>query len=154
MKVAEDCEEICLLPHLFLRRKQMVIVDFIFALFFAIIALIILMTAIGWRRPVSPMSDAIFLFILFLLLIWAGGIWITPFGPALVGGYWLPFFFMAVIFILLLAAVVPEEVRRAERKGQEQLETEEVAATVFGIFFWILVIFLIAAIIARYVWFR
>ena len=37
----------------------------------------------------------IWLFLLLFLGTWAGGVWLSPFGPSFYGVYWIPFIVMA-----------------------------------------------------------
>lgn len=96
---------------------------------------------------------AIWTFVLVLFLAsWAGGLWISPFGPVLFGVSWLPFIFVAVIFGLLLAAVPPERPPRTPGEAFVQAEEKRAARQAFDVFFWILLIVLLLAVISGYYW--
>ncbi len=41
-------------------------------------------------------------FLIILLAAWAGGLWLTPFGPLFMGAHWLPVVIVAVLTALLL----------------------------------------------------
>jgi hypothetical protein len=132
--------------------------DFLFALVVAILAGSMLAGALGWKRRIFGGSGRtiLFLFIMFLLAIWAGGIWIAPFGPLLWGAYWAPFLAAALFVTLVLAAVISSHPHRPRnrREAIQQAETKQSIAVAFGLFFWLLLALLIASIIIRYVWFK
>lgn len=108
-----------------------------------------------------------FLLILFLAGL-AGRFWITPAGPVVWGFAWLPLIFWVFIIALLIGAATPtedEEVDPArdqerivsrtdatrsarDRRIAEDRAESAGALAVFGIFFWILLLLLIIAIIA------
>ncbi len=125
--------------------------DLIFAFFFALVFLFLLQMV--FRRKVPwPM---IFVFIFFLFFIWAAGTWITPFGPRVWHGFWLPFFIAGLIFTLLLAAILPP--RPSSRKTIELPVKDDPHAQergegplIAGIFFWIVLFMMILAVIFRY----
>jgi hypothetical protein len=129
-------------------------IEFLFAVLIATI-FAGLLTALA-RRPESvPASEQtaavaagsifVFLFVVFLLVTWAGGLWVTPFGPTLWGVAWLPLVIVALLAALLLIAAAPERYRFPTRPAGR--EAAGVAAVVgFGIFFWILAILLLAVI--------
>ena len=136
-------------------------IDFLYALFVAILLAAVLIGLLGWRRPASSSApaDILFLFVILFLLVWAGGIWIEPFGPAMWGGYWLPFVAVGVIALLLLAAAGSSGRHRVRRYDTSEVEPARVAeeeagravAVAFGAFFWFLLLALTAAIAAHYV---
>lgn len=129
----------------------MVLIDLLFAFFFALLLAAIFGLAFRSRGP----WGSIWLFFLILFLAtWAGGVWMTPIGAPVWGAYWVPFLFVAVIFALILSAAavaVPEEETTVETVDEQRLEQEERATTAtLGIFFWVLMVVLIIAIIASY----
>jgi hypothetical protein len=128
----------------------MVFPDILFA--FVIGLLFTVIFAIGFGRR-GPWSSIPVFFLLVFLAAWVGGAWAAPVGPPLWGGYWLPFAFMGLLIALILVAAAPAprstveiEEPAAERKEERQAETA------IEIFFWILLITMILAIITRYVW--
>lgn len=130
-------------------------IDLFFALIVAIIAVLVLSMALGWERPSreGPAAGLLFLFIILFLFIWAGGVWVTPFGPPMWGSYFLTFLFVGIIIVLLLAAAAPPRRRRVmtPNEARQEAEAEEAAAAAFGVFFWILLIVLIVALIVSYI---
>lgn len=96
--------------------------------------------AIGW----------IFLLVIFLAT-WAGGVWIEPFGPPIFGVYWMPFLFFGLLITFILAAATPRRTPRTRTEAIEQARAEEEMAEVFNVFFWIMIIGLVVAIIFAYI---
>jgi hypothetical protein len=86
------------------------------------------------------------LFVILFLATWAGGLWMAPFGPAFRNVYWVPFTLIAVLVAILLAAVLPPE----PHSNAEAVEREHEIQAGLGIFFWVLVLALAAAVVARY----
>lgn len=108
----------------------------------------------AWRHPRKPelWPTALFLFLVLFLAAWAGGVWVRPSGPRLLGVAFIPFFLAGgVVALLLLAAATPT--RRPRNAEEEQERAEEAAAVgvAFGIFFWALLLSLVAVIAIRYV---
>jgi len=84
---------------------------------------------------------------------WAGGIWLTPFGPSIWGTYWLPFLIVGLIFALFLAAIPPsrEEESTVELVNQEkEMAKRRKAFLALSIFLWVFLGLLAAVIIIRY----
>jgi hypothetical protein len=138
----------------------MFLIDLLFAFVIALLLSALLVGAAGWRHPRNPDTGAaaLFLFFIFLALIWAGGTWSAPYGPTLWGAYWLPFLmiglFLGIIILAIgTAAMPPDSGRISEGAVPEQTDAEaaaEGAAVVFGVFFWILLLGAVAAIIVAY----
>ncbi|MFO7462127.1 MAG: hypothetical protein R6X07_16035 [Desulfatiglandales bacterium] len=129
----------------------MFFIHLFYALFFAL-----LLTAAFFAlfRTKGPWSSIVLFFLVIFLASWAGGAWLTPFGPGLWGISFLPFLLVGLIFALLLAASAPSE---REESTVELVDPEEsrrkraTAATALGLFFWVLVGALLVIIIARYI---
>ena len=129
----------------------MFFVELLFALFTALILSVIF--AVGFRKT-GPWENIFIFFVLIFLISWAGGVWLTPMGPSLWSGYWLPFLLAGVIAALLLAAVPLGRRREStvELVDVKREEKEEKAARrVMGAFFWILILALVAILIFRYI---
>ncbi len=128
----------------------MILIDFLFALFFALVIGGLFAAAFRTRGP----WDSLLLFLLVILLFtWAGGAWITPFGPVLWGGYWLPFLVIALIITVLLAAAAPVNAKeeRLERSVEPTERVEEsIVVGAVSFFFWIFIFFLILALLFAY----
>lgn len=141
----------------------MLIGDIIAAFVIASLFIFILTTFFG--REEIPRdgsgSGKLFIFLLFFLGIWAGGLW-APFGPTIYDVHWISFAFSGFLLFLLLAAFIPPRAPRqpleesvtpteAMREEQKRFEEEDQAvSTAFSSFFWILMIFLITSIILGY----
>lgn len=99
----------------------------------------------------GPWASLPIFFLLIFLAAWAGGVWITPIGPSVVGVYWLPFLVVAVLFAFLLAAVTPPE-RPPQSRLEAWEQARDMAATALAVetFFWLLLISLVIVILLRY----
>jgi hypothetical protein len=125
---------------------------FVELLFAFIIALFLTVIFAGFRRS-GPWASLFIFFLLVFLASWAGGLWMAPVGPRLWGAYWVPFLLVGLIFALLLAAMPPD--RHSESsvelvEPKKAKKEQERLTTALGVFFWVLVIVLILAILARY----
>jgi hypothetical protein len=87
-------------------------------------------------------------FIVLFLIVWAADVWITPIGPFWAGIYWFPPLAVGLLIALLLAASTPTA---SNQEFREQPETpkvkEESASIALGMFFWIVLVLLIAAVV-------
>jgi hypothetical protein len=129
----------------------MVFVDFVFSLTFTLLFVVLFAILFQYR---GPWNSVLWFFVVVLLATWAGGVWLTPVGPAVGGFYWMPFLMAGLIVSLLLAAatipakeestveLVDEKARRRQRWA---------VGTALGIFFWVLMLLLAGAIFLRYV---
>ena len=132
----------------------MFFVDFTFAFLFALLLASVLTALFGSRgvQRAGGWPVFFFLFVLLLMMTWAGGAWVAPFGPMFWGGYWLPFLAVGFVIALLIAAMMPAaRAPRTEREAVDQPGAEEATALVLGAFFWILLIVMIIAVVVRYV---
>jgi hypothetical protein len=131
--------------------------EFFLALIFAAFIALLLAAALGRgaRRGGGWQALAMLILLLFLA-IWAGGVYMAPLGPALMGVSWLPFLAMAVFLALLIAALLPpsgQETPAAEgNAAREAPAPASAAVAIVGVFFWILVAALVVAIVAHYIW--
>lgn len=133
----------------------MLVAELAIALFIAIVLAALFVFAFGWGRSDTDQGWPALLF--FFLIVWMGawalGPWVTPFGPLFWGVPVLTFFFIALLFALVLAAAVPARSRRPYPAGGPSRVDEEAraAALGFGVFFWVLLLVLLVALVARYV---
>ncbi|MDF0651564.1 MAG: hypothetical protein P0121_08875 [Nitrospira sp.] len=110
-----------------------------------------LIPLVGGRRDVNVWP----VLVLFFLAIWAGGLWLTPIGPSTIGVYWMPFLFVA-IFIALFWIAAPPPPKRTNRAGEptttSAMQENDPAVTTadLGVLFWILLVALAIAALARY----
>lgn len=123
--------------------------DILFVFILALLFTLLVTGPFRWRysRAEGVWPAAAFLFLVFLAVIWAAGVWSVPYGPALWNVYWLPFvlagLFLALIILAISAAVRPPPTVETER-------AEAGLAALFGAFFWILILGSIAAIAIGY----
>ncbi len=87
------------------------------------------------------------------LLIWAGGLWLIPFWFDVVGHYWLSLPAVAVMLALFWVGNVPHSSTRvhAQTDGSTQEgQDTPTSMTGLGFLFWVFLIGLTVAAIARY----
>lgn len=145
----------------------MILIDFVFAFLIAMLLAVVMVPLLGWRHPrtADAATGLLFLFLLMLAVVWAGGVWSPRYGPMLWGGYWLPFLVVGVIAALIILAIgaanetppppspdappgTPERLVAEENRRKSKLAGG--AAAVFGLFFWILLIAAAVAVVVRY----
>ncbi|HEY9176434.1 MAG TPA: hypothetical protein VIN07_02025 [Flavipsychrobacter sp.] len=108
------------------------------------------------RRVPGPGRGMLYLFLIILLFSWAGGAWIHPADSSLT---WAGYAVVAFLVILLLGALLPRLPKGTSPRGSittrvtsqdlEQREEEAEALDVtFGLFFWLLLLALLATGIA------
>ncbi len=131
----------------------MFFLDFLVALVIALVLSLILTGIFGWRRRENDAfaGSLLFVFFMFFLFAWAGGVWLTPFGPAMWGGHWAAFLLVPLFIALLLGALIPPTKPRSRREAAVQAEETAAADTALGAFFWILIIGLAISILVHYV---
>jgi Ca2+/Na+ antiporter len=133
----------------------------IIELFAALTVALILSALFALTTRKRGMRKGLFwLFLILFLATWAGGVWVKPFGPILWGIHWLSFLLVGAVVALILA--VAQSSSRTKPQGRqetieilermkEERELEQVAWVTLTIFFWVLVLALLSAIIFRYV---
>jgi uncharacterized membrane protein YiaA len=127
----------------------MFIIDLLFALVIAVVLTSIFGTAL---LKASWGSFLVAFFLILLFGTWAIGIWITPFGPVLWGGYWLTFLIIGLFIAVLLAAFTPPlNSINKETNIEEGNNVEEVRWSALNIYFWILIIGLFIMILSWYI---
>jgi hypothetical protein len=104
----------------------------------------------GYRKRGG--SGILLFFLILFVGTWGIGVWITPMGPALYGGYWLSFLLVGIVIALLMAAIpgYSEESQR-EMPVEDNGVTERKSVYAFNIFFWVLLVFLLVGIMAYYI---
>jgi hypothetical protein len=99
----------------------------------------------------TPLGSFWLLLLFVFLLTWAGGTWLVPFGPTLFEVTWLPFLVAGIFITIILAATVPNA--PPQPTTVEEVREEQAAESALGgltIFFWVTLLFSIAAIILAY----
>lgn len=129
-------------------------VDLLFVLVVAMLLTFLFSAAFSWTGPWPGFA---WFFVLILLTSWAAGLWVRPFGPPLFGVFWMPYLVFGLIAALLVAAASPPEGARrrpgsAPRPPSERDEdvAAEGAAVAVGLFFWLLVLVLVTAVVIGY----
>ena len=125
---------------------------FLLDLLFAIVTALLLTGLFGMLFRRMTVGEGLLLFFVILFLAtWAGGVWIAPIGPLLFDVSWLSFLLVGLFVVLLLTILIPPARPRSvvhETPGQVQAEAE--AAIVMDVFFWVLIIGLLAVIVIAY----
>jgi hypothetical protein len=114
--------------------------------------------AYAWAsRSQRQRTGFLWFFLMVLAATWAGGVWLTAFGPAWHGVHWLPFVAAGVVFGLLLVAVVPQRPPHGRHETIEKLEEmarvkqmEAMTYVTLGTVFWVVLALLLLAVTARY----
>lgn len=114
----------------------------------AVALLLTAVFAVGLRSRGLWRTWLIF-FGLVLLAAWAGGVWIPPIGPPMLGVYWMPFLFVGLIIALLWAVTSRSPTAPGERPPRAEMEEE--VDTTFSVFVWILMAGLAIAVLLAYV---
>jgi MFS family permease len=125
--------------------SEMIFVEMLFALAIALLFTVIF-TGLS-RRARSKRRLTIFFSVIFFAA-WAGGVWIAPVGPTLLGVYWLSFFIAGLIFALVMEAISalsPPAQSSDTKKREEDIEVE------MGIFFWVLFFAFVVLIVVGYI---
>jgi hypothetical protein len=132
----------------------MILLELLFALLVALFlgGLFALAARKGGRR-----TGFSWVFLILFLATWAGGVWAKPFGPSLWGVSWLPFVLAGLIFFLIMAVLAPKQPPRDRYETIEMLDRIEREKKLdhftyisLSVFFWILLLILLTAIIIRY----
>ena len=87
----------------------MFIAELLFALFFGLIIVGIISTALGTK---GPWDNFLWFFLVVGLFAWVGGVWLRPFGPAWMGIGWFPMIFVGFMVAMLLTAASPRNPRK------------------------------------------
>ncbi len=133
-------------------------IDLFFASIIAFVFSILLTVVLGWRRPGASgiWPSVFFLFMLLFFGVWAGGIWLIPFGPKMLDIYFLPFLVSALAFSLIIIALIPPPKRTDETIKLVRTDTENKSDSnktrrLWGVFFWFLLAGLLIVIVLKYV---
>jgi hypothetical protein len=113
-----------------------------------------LLVLAAWKRG-QRTGFSLVLLILFLAT-WAGGVWAKPFGPSLWGVSWLPFILAGLMIVLILVVSAPKQPPKDRYETIEMLDRIEREKKLdhftylsLSLFFWILLLVLLAAIVVR-----
>lgn len=130
----------------------MLILEFLLALAVAILLSFVLVYPLRRRGP-GPFEGLIFFFLILFLAAWAGGVWVRPIGPTAWNVSWVGFLLVGLIIALILASAFPSRRPIVNPPADTTTETEaEVAVVTLGVFFFILLFAMLAAIILHYIY--
>lgn len=126
--------------------------DLLTALFVGLLFTILLSVAFWGARGIS--YGIVALFSVVFLAVWAGGIWFAPVAGRMGYLYFFPFIVMGFLVIVLVAALKPPHWGYRKKRSradtlEKQPEDKEIGKA-FNIFFWVLIIGLVVAVIIRY----
>lgn len=138
------------------RRLNMYWADLLFLLFGAMLLSSLLAWGFRWRHPARGSRlgvSLLFLFLVLLFAMWSGGLWLDTVRVPWLDALGVRFLAVGlfVSLILLAAARRPAGRMRSPEKAVEEEEKEAEMQSAFGIFFWILLVAMIAAIGIYYV---
>ena len=95
----------------------------------------------------------IFLFFLFFLPIWGGGLWVEPIGPEINGSHavnFLLFAFIILIFFGVIWAVIPGTEFAWDGESGDAATTDDDGG--WGAIFWFFIVIIVLVIIFGYMW--
>jgi hypothetical protein len=118
-----------------------------------VITLVLGLVFITGLRRTGPFPGVLGFLLLILLVSWAGGIWMTPFGPELQGVSVVPFVLAGLIVALVLSAFTrPREPSTVHLQTRTEKRIEEkIPGSPWNLLLISLVLVLIVAIVTRYV---
>ncbi|MGM0649629.1 MAG: hypothetical protein ACQES1_03865 [Bacteroidota bacterium] len=122
-----------------------IIISCVFAIVFAI-----LLPALFRRDGPGPLRGMVFYFLIIFLFTWAIGSWVTPVGPVAFSTSWLGYLIIAFFIMILIGVLVPPRNKKAMTTEPERVNThkrprDNNTGITFGVFFWALIIILLAA---------
>lgn len=132
-------------------------------MFFALILALLFASFLSYvfgRKGPGPGGGYLFFATIIFLFTWAFGAWIAPLGPVHFGISWLGYLLVAILIMLLLGALVPppRSPDKLEHRplGDEELFHRKTSAHPLGLglglFFWTMVIALVAITIIKYIY--
>lgn len=131
----------------------MILTDLLVAIAVALLVTALFAMFFSTRGQAWPWGSLLMVFVIVVLAAWAGGVWLAGYGPNLLGFSWLPGVAVAVFFALALAIAraplgIPgyqtEKIRTATSRA------EEATASSISLALWIIVVFLLVAIVLAY----
>ena len=97
-------------------------------------------------------------FLIIFMITWAGGVWLMPFGPMVMGIHWLPFVLVGLVGAMVISLVAQRRYPRNRHETidlleriEESRELEKMTFLSLNILFWVVLFMLVAAIVLRYV---
>ena len=96
-------------------------------------------------------------FLMIFMVTWAGGAWLLPFGPMVIGIHWLPFALVGLIGALIVSLIAKRRypVTRHETIDlldavRQEREREKITYLSLNVVFWLTLFLLLVAVIGRY----
>ena len=88
--------------------------EMLVAFFVALVLAVLLSISMGWRGPSQKRywPAMLFFFLILFFTSWAGGLWITPMGPQVLGVQWVPYIVIGFFVALLIFALMPPPTRQ------------------------------------------
>ncbi len=130
----------------------MLLTVILFALLVSVVLTVVMIAVFRWQRPGAKgyWSSALYLFAFLFVANWAGGVWLTPFGPAAWGIYWVPFVITGFVVALLLLFIAPNRRPRSVEEAETQAAVQAGAPGVLGVVLWILIVALALSVAVHY----
>lgn len=127
----------------------MFIADLLTAIVIA--GILVAIFGVGLRRGAG--AGLFWFFLILLLGTWAGGLWIAPMGPPLFGVSWLSYLIVGLFFALLIMALLPPiegPPPATTARAAAEMEAEAEAFVALNMFFWIVLVGLLIAVVTGY----
>lgn len=103
-------------------------------------------------------SGFFWFFLIIFMVTWAGGAWLMPFGPRLLGIHWLPFVFAGLVGAVVTSLLAKRRYPRNRHETidlldsiEEGRELEKVTYLSLNVLFWVVLCTLLAAIVLHYI---
>lgn len=122
-----------------------IITDFFTALTVSVITTVIVFLA---KRKRLTASGGAWLFLFMFLCIWAGGIWVTPFGRVTGSLFWMPYAVIGLIMALIFLAVTHQQPPSGRHETLDMLERIEKEKQLEDVTFFSLSAFSVALLVA------
>jgi hypothetical protein len=102
-------------------------------------------------------SGFFWFFLLIFMVTWAGGIWLVPFGPMIMGIHWLPFALIGLLGALVISLLADRrypanrhETIELLAQIQEERERDRMTYLSLSAVFWATLLVLAVAVVLRY----
>ena len=96
-------------------------------------------------------------FLIIFMITWAGGAWLMPFGPQMMGIHWLPFILVGLAGAIGVSLLAERRYPRNRHETIDMLdaieegrELEKMTFLSLNILFWAVLVVLLAAILLHY----
>ena len=131
----------------------MLLFEIAMALCVAAVSSAIVVAIVGWDGyAAGGWPTAVVVFGMFFLVIWAGGVWLTPLGPEVFGAAaaWIPFIVPGFIAAMLLVATASVRRPRTAHAMDEQVQAREVVTTTITVIGWVVTMVALVALALHY----